>query len=91
MPLSNKQRADLMRYAIRNAPLIENGLYHFRLAMFDVLERSSIDKDRFIDFFAPPGLPIGSGHWGNIDAVPNLIEAEEDPSLGVLNVALMIL
>ncbi|WLH61149.1 hypothetical protein [Pseudomonas sp. FP2300] len=90
MPLSNKQRADLMRYAIRNAPLIENGLYHFRLAMFDVLEGSSINRDRFIDFFAPPGQPIGNAHWENIDAVPNLIEADEDPSLEVLNVALML-
>ena len=80
MPLTNSQRADLLRYAIKNASLIPNGLFEFRLAVFEALEGSSIDPDKFTDLFAPPGKPLGSGRWQYVDAVPSLLErcAEED-------------
>lgn len=85
MALLNGQRADLLRYAIRNASKIENGLYAFRLAVFDVLEGSSIAPDKFADLYAPPGKPIGSGRWQYVDVLPTLLEQCPEGDLGTLN------
>lgn len=91
MGLSNFQKADLLRYAIRSAPDIENGLYHFRLAMFEALEGCSLNADEYTDIFAPPGEPLGSGEWINVSNVPDMIEADPGTELKGLQLWKMLI
>jgi hypothetical protein len=84
MPLTNRQRADLLRYAINNALTVDNGLYHLRVAAFHVLEGGQVSADEFVSFFAPPGKPIDRRRWEAITATPSLIEADTDGTFRVL-------
>jgi hypothetical protein len=70
--------------------MIPNGLYHFRLTVFEVLEGSSIDPDDFANRFAPPGKPMGSGHWEMLPIVCDYMELAKEPELRIIEMLKLV-
>ncbi|VVO69074.1 hypothetical protein [Pseudomonas fluorescens] len=81
MVLSNRQKADLLKYAYRNAPLIDYGIYQLRLALFCVFDKTVISADRVANFFMPPGQPLGSRAWSSMEYLIDTIARDARPDM----------
>ena len=55
LAMTHKQRADLIRQAVKNAPNDPYGIFQFRLALFDAIQGCPGLASQIGDFIAPPG------------------------------------
>ena len=90
MTLSNRQKADVLKYAYRSAPLVEYGLFHFRVALFNVFSGTKISPDRVANFYAPPGLPLGSGQWPSMEYLIDTVAKDPGVEMKLTQLFLLI-
>ncbi|WP_336202756.1 hypothetical protein [Pseudomonas guariconensis] len=90
MTLSNRQKADVLERAYRNAPHIDNGLYHIRLAFLTIFSGTAVSGDRVANYYAPPGRPLGSGAWSSLQHLIDAVATDPDVDMKMTQMFLLL-